>query len=151
MEFYDVLICCTASIKSGQRSRVWPHHWKCPILGRAGDLALPHLAVQISDTAESWHIQASNQKKDSLQAKGGPRSLLKVSLLYSISLLLFYSSILFSSGKKPCRLNLFWTSFLPRGQKDPNSNRGAILQREKLEALSVCSVMQQKIRQEKQL
>lgn len=29
---------------------MWPHYWKCPRPGMAGDLALPHLTIWIGDT-----------------------------------------------------------------------------------------------------
>lgn len=87
-------------------------------LGRAEDLAWPHLAAWIRDTAKSCHSEASSQEeKASLQGQGGPESssvpLGSTLLPYSV----LYFSAIRTSGQEPCRLSFPWASFLPRGDE----------------------------------
>lgn len=106
-------------------------------------LEMPHLAGQRIQHGHTWQLGSvtlPNQATSRLPTKRrktvcrdrGPESssepLCSTLLPHSV---LYFSAIL-ASGQEPCRLSLPWASFLPKGMR---------CYKEKLEALSVCSVM----------
>lgn len=99
---------CPASIRPGQRGP--GRSTGNASVGRAEDLARPHLAAWTSDTAKSCRSEASNQEKKTVRRD---REAQKVPQSPSA---LHFSSIL-TSGPEPCRLSLPWASFLPRGDE----------------------------------